>query len=94
MTHHRENFERVYALTETVAPASLIRESEEAEVDRFLVRKQVSFCGLSPLRRTSNAFHGRGEPDRKKMLGVMLADGDLIIREDYASSIASSVSGM
>ena len=28
MTHHRENFERVYALTETVAPAHLIRESE------------------------------------------------------------------
>ena len=25
MTHHRENFERVYALTETVAPAHLIR---------------------------------------------------------------------
>jgi uncharacterized protein YcaQ len=80
MTHHREHFERVYALTETVAPAPLMRESEEAEAGRFLIRKEVSFFGLSPLRRTSDAFHGRGEPDRaaKKMLGAMLADGDLI----------------
>jgi uncharacterized protein YcaQ len=80
MTHHRENFERVYALTETVAPASLIRESDEADADRFLIRKEVSFFGLSPIRRTADAFHGRGEPDRaaKKMLGAMLADGDLI----------------
>ena len=80
MTHHRENFERVYALTETVAPAHLLRESEEAEADRFLISKEVSFCGLSPLRRTSDAFHGRGEPDRaaKKVLGAMVADGDII----------------
>jgi len=80
MTHHRENFERVYALTETVAPASLIRESDEAEADHFLLRKEVSFYGLAPLRRTAEAYHGRGEPDRaaKKMLEVMLACGDLI----------------
>ncbi|OLB61174.1 MAG: hypothetical protein AUH94_06545 [Ktedonobacter sp. 13_2_20CM_2_54_8] len=80
MTHHREHFERVYALTETVAPASLMCESEEAEADRFLISKEVSFCGLSRLSRTSDAFHGRGEPDRaaKKMLGAMLTNGDLI----------------
>jgi len=80
MTHHRENFERVYALTDTVAPAHLIRESDEAEADRFLIRKEVSFFGLSPLRRTADSFHGRGEPDRaaKQMLGAMLAGGDLI----------------
>ena len=53
MTHHRENFERVYALTETVAPAHLIRESDEDEADRFLIKKEVSFCGLSRLNRTS-----------------------------------------
>src|SRR5688500_4230563 len=33
MTHHRENFERVYALTEAVAPAHLIYESGEDEAD-------------------------------------------------------------
>src|SRR5512135_2320725 len=31
MTHHRERFERVYALAEAVAPAHLIQESDEAE---------------------------------------------------------------
>jgi uncharacterized protein len=80
MTHHREHFERVYALTETVAPASLMRESDEAEADRFLLSKEVSFFGLSRLPRTADAFHGRGEPDRaaKKLLETMVAGGDLI----------------
>src|SRR5919109_2083981 len=80
MTHHRDRFERVYALTEAVAPAHLIRESDEAEADRFLIKKEVSFAGLSRLNRTSDSFHGRGEPDRaaKKLLGAMLAEGEII----------------
>ena len=80
MTHHRENFERVYALTETVAPAHLIRESDETEVDRFLIKKEISFSGLSRLNRVADSFHGRGEPDRaaKKMLGALLADGEIM----------------
>ncbi len=47
MTHHRENFERVYALTEAVAPAELIRECDEDEASRFLIKKDISFSGLS-----------------------------------------------
>ncbi len=80
MTHHRENFERVYALTETVAPASLMRESDEAEADRFLIKKDISFSGLSRPSRVAESFRGYGESDRatKKLLGAMLADGDLI----------------
>src|SRR6266536_2676620 len=41
---------------------------------------EVIFFGLSRLSRTSDAFHGRGEPDRaaKQMLGAMVAEGDLI----------------
>jgi uncharacterized protein YcaQ len=80
MIHHRENFERVYALSEAVAPAHLIRESDEAETDRFLIKKEVSFHGLSRLNRVADSFHGRGEPDRaaKQMLGALLADGELI----------------
>jgi len=80
MTHHRDRFERVYALTETVAPAHLMRESDEAEADRFLIKKDVSFSGLSRLSRTSDVFHRSGEPDRaaKQLLGAMVADGDLI----------------
>ena len=79
MTHHRENFERVYTLTETVAPAHLIRESDEAEVDRFLIKKDVSFAGLSRVSRVSDSFH-RGVPfgKVKQILEAMLADGDLI----------------
>jgi uncharacterized protein len=79
MTHHRDRFERVYALTEKVAPANLIRESSEAETDRFLIKKEVSCSGLARIKRTGEAW-GRGEPDRaaKKMLEGMLADGELI----------------
>src|SRR5215212_8223138 len=79
MTHHRDRFERVYALTEKVAPAHLIRESGEAETDRFLIKKEISCSGLARIKRTSEAW-GRGEPDRaaKKMLEGMLADGELI----------------
>jgi hypothetical protein len=79
MTHHRERFERVYALTEKVAPAHLIRESSEAEADRFLIKKKIGFNGLSRIKRTSETWK-RGEPDRaaKKALEGMLADGDLI----------------
>jgi uncharacterized protein YcaQ len=46
MTHHREKFERVYALAENVAPADLIRENDENEVDAFLIKKEVSHHGL------------------------------------------------
>ena len=79
MTHHRENFERVYALTEAVAPAHLIRESDEAEADRFLIKKEVSFSGLSRINRTSDSWQ-RGVPfsKAKQILEAMLADGDII----------------
>jgi len=79
MTHHRENFERVYALTQAVAPAHLIRESEEDEADRFLIKKDVSFSGLSRMSRTQDSYH-RGLPfsKAKPIIEAMLADGDLI----------------
>jgi len=79
MTHHRERFERVYALAEAVAPAHLIRESDEAEADRFLIRKEIGFSGLSRLSRTSDSFQ-RGVPfgSAKQLCQAMLADGDII----------------
>ena len=85
MTHHRERFERVYALTETVAPAHLLGESDEAEADRFLVKKEVSFYGLSRLNRMAESFHGRGEPDRaaKQLLAGMLAEGEIVEVEGW-----------
>lgn len=79
MTHHRENFERMYALTETITPAHLLHESNEAEADRFLVKKEISFSGLSRLNRTSDSFF-RGVP-HSKIKGIreaLLTDGDII----------------
>lgn len=80
MTHHRERFERVYALTEAVAPAHLIRESDEAEADRFLIKKEIGFDGLSRVKRTSDAYNGRGDPHdaAKTLLNTMLAEGELV----------------
>jgi uncharacterized protein YcaQ len=79
MTHHRENFERVYALTEAVAPAHLIRESSDAEADRFLIKKDISFSGLSRLKLTSDAWQ-RDLPFSKtnQLLKAMMEDGDFI----------------
>jgi uncharacterized protein len=79
MTHHRERFERVYALTETVAPDALIYESSEAEADRFLFQKEVGFFGLATFKRVADSFW-RGVPFEKtnQMVTTMLADGDLL----------------
>lgn len=78
MTHHRDNFERVYALTETVAPAHLIRESDDAVADRFLLNKEIGFYGLARLNASSDAFQ-RGAPYSKaQILEQMLADGEVV----------------
>jgi uncharacterized protein YcaQ len=78
MTHHRERFERVYALTEAVAPAQFIRESDEEEANRFLIKKDVSFSGLSRLNRASDSFH-RGVPgSAQKIAEAFLAGGELV----------------
>jgi uncharacterized protein len=79
MTHHRRNFERVYALAETVAPASLIYESDEAEADRFLIKKEVSFSGLARLNRTGDSFLPNDALSQmKEIREALLADGELI----------------
>jgi uncharacterized protein len=79
MTHHREGFERVYALTEAVAPANLMYESDEEEADRYLVKKEVSFTGLS--RPSALDTFLRGLPhgkDYKRVTNALLADGEII----------------
>jgi uncharacterized protein len=79
MTHHRESFERVYALTETVAPAHLICESDEDEAARFFIKKDVSFFGLARMGRTSDTFHSSVPFDNaKQLLGALVADGELV----------------
>jgi uncharacterized protein YcaQ len=61
MTHHREKFERVYALTEAVAPGHLIREAGDEEADHFLISKEIAFSGLGQLKKVADAFF-RGVP--------------------------------
>lgn len=79
MTHHRENFERVYALTEAVAPAELITEVSEAEADRFLFAQEIDFHGLARLKRTSDSFRRGVTFSRKQaVLETLLAEGEII----------------
>ena len=47
MVTRRERFERVYALTEAVAPASALREVDPEEADDVLLRKSIAADGLS-----------------------------------------------
>ena len=54
MVSRRERFERVYALTERVAPAEFIREHDPAEADAFLMLKEVASEGLTPLKNVAN----------------------------------------
>lgn len=88
MTHHREKFERVYALTERVAPPEFIGENEEAEVDRFLIHKEISHHGLLRtkhirdyfLRYASGRWDASALPNgtAQRIVTGLLADGDVI----------------
>jgi uncharacterized protein len=49
MVTRRERFERVYASTEAVAPASALRDVDDAEADDYLARKVVAANGLTRL---------------------------------------------
>jgi uncharacterized protein len=54
MVARRERFERVYALTETVAPASAQREVGGEEADEVLLRKAIAADGLWRPRSLGN----------------------------------------
>lgn len=49
MVTRRERFERVYALTEAVAPPSALVEMDPEEADDLLLRKQIAADGLARL---------------------------------------------
>lgn len=46
MTHHRENFQRVYDFRENVAPPHLNEAATEEEADNFFACKATAFYGL------------------------------------------------
>ncbi len=79
MTHHRERFERVYALTEEVAPTHLICECDEDEADRFLIKKEIAFSGLSRLNSSADSYR-RGDPTGrgKRLTEEMQERGDIV----------------
>ncbi len=79
MVVRRERFERVYALTEAVAPAWALRAVDEAEAEDVLFRKAVAADGLTKLT-SINSFLRR--KDRVAALAAWrehrLADGTLV----------------
>lgn len=79
MVTRRERFERVYALTEAVAPASALREVDAAEADEALLMKRIAADGLtrfsgikSLLKRQYSVAELAASPARR------LADGTLM----------------
>jgi uncharacterized protein YcaQ len=66
MVTRREGFERVYALTDAVAPAELVREHDPVEADDFLMMKAVAAEGLTPIRSV-------GEHLRRKVSAAELS---------------------
>ncbi len=79
MTHHRTNFERVYALTERVAPLEYQYESNLEEVERFLILKEIGFSGLIHLKHDLFASQmGGRQPKTRGAFEKLLVDGGII----------------
>lgn len=79
MVVRRERFERVYALTEAVAPAWALREAGDDEAEDALFRKAVAADGLTKLASVDSFLRRK---DRKVELAAWraarLGDGTLI----------------
>src|SRR5258708_12756456 len=56
MVTRRDRFERVYALTEAVAPAWALREVDEVEAEDVLARKAVAAAGLTRLNGIGSIY--------------------------------------
>jgi uncharacterized protein YcaQ len=56
MTHHRNGFERVYASTESIAPADLMREVDDREAELFVARKAIAADGIARIPPMSYLF--------------------------------------
>jgi uncharacterized protein YcaQ len=82
MTHHREGFERIYAPTESVAPPHLVPEASDADADRFLARKAVSFAGIGRLGPLSGWLGRTVSKAEERALEQELIDAGEIVRVD------------
>jgi len=82
MVTRRDRFERVYALTEAVAPASALREVGEGEADDVVARKAVAAAGLARPAAINSAYVNRLTADPADVAAWRdrrLADGTLIV---------------
>jgi len=79
MIARRERFERVYAPTDAVVPAHLLRESSDAEADDFLLTNMVAVAGLTRLNGVNaTLLRTVAAPEIKAWRERKLADGELI----------------
>ena len=81
MVARRDRFERVYALTEAVAPASALREVDDAEADDVLARKAVAADGLTRLNGIGTIYvygHKASAAEMAAWRDRWLADGTLV----------------
>ena len=79
MTHHREGFERVYALTEAVAPAHLLEPVSEAEADRFHARQLVAYQGIGRIAALSQWLSKRVTPAEQQLIERDLVDSGVVV---------------
>jgi len=56
MVHHRDGFDRIYDLTERVAPSEFNTSVPEQEAEDFFAREAVSFLGLMREKRWRASF--------------------------------------
>jgi hypothetical protein len=79
MVTRRERFERVYALTEAVAPPSALRVVDEAEAEDVLLRKSIAADGLSRLSGVNHFLKRQVTTDEMRAWRERwLASGDVV----------------
>ena len=77
MIHDRNRFERVYDLTERIAPAELIYEASAHDTERFMMLKNVAFDGLRDDRGTYPIPGAYKVGPARTLLQELAADGSL-----------------
>jgi len=81
MVTRRDGFERVYALTEAVAPAFALRDVEDAEADDVLALKAVAAAGLARMNGLMSAYvhgHKATPAEEAEWRSRWLSNGSLI----------------
>ncbi len=79
MTHHRQNFERIFDLAENIVPSAFDRTSTVQEAERFLILKQISHLGLCRLKAFGGLL-GRplGREEAARWRDQLLESGEIL----------------